>query len=180
MTNNIKKLLNYSYDCVRQSLKANSFNNIKEGVYIIENNIFAADDKKINEIMSKHALNKSTINLLYSELFIKNDKLYTPLLYSECELIRDGGKIKIEKEENYTLNVGAIANLLADNEEEEKIEYIINELLDVAIIDIEKVMTGLLNIDNLEFIKQNALILAKLPESTAGLLNELKKISELY
>jgi len=178
----IKKLLNYQYDCVRQAIKSASFNNLdsnKENkILLVDTDIFNGDNKEIIEIMTKQALNKSTINLLYSELFIKGNNLYTPLLYSEAQFLREGDKIRLETEEEKTLNIGAVANLM--NGEEEKIEAIIEQLLDVEACDLPMVMRGLLNMGGVEIIQQRAVILAKLPDSTAGLLNELKVISNEY
>ena len=177
--NNIKKLCLYMYDCTRQAIKSASFNNLKDSdILIIDNDIFNGDDKNIIEIMTKYALNKSSMSLLYSDLFIKGNKLYTPLLYSEAELIREGDKIRLITEEEKTLNIGAVANLMSG--EEEKIEAIIEQLLDVEACDLPTVMGGLLNMENVEIIKQRAIILAKLPDSTAGLLNELRTIAEEY
>lgn len=175
--NNVKKLCNYMYDCTRQAIKSASFNNLSDkDILIIDDDIFNGDDKKIIEIMTKYALNKSSMSLLYSDLFIKGDKLNTPLLYSNAELIREGDKIRLETEEEKTLNIGAVANLMSG--EEEKIEAIAEQLLDVEACDLPTVMGGLLNMDGIEIINQRAIILAKLPDSTAGLLNELKQIAE--
>lgn len=186
MTNNIKKLCNYMYDCTRQAIKSSSFNNLtsnKENkIFLTDAVEFEGDNKEIIDLMTKHALNGQTMDLLHSEIFIKGEKgknkFYSPLLYSEAKLYREGDKIKLEKEENQSLNIGIIANLCEG--ESEQVENIIEQLLDVDACDLSTVMNGLLNMDGIEIIKQNAIILAVLPNSTAGLLSELKKIAENY
>ena len=183
----IKKLVNYQYDCIRQAIKSSSFNNLNgckdNKIIVFNDDTFNGDDKDINEIMTKYALNKSTMQLLYSNLFIKGekgrDKFYTPLLYSDARLYRDGDKIHLDIDEDMTLNIGMISNLM-DATEEDKIEAIIGQLLDIETCDLLTTMGGLLDLTGMEIIKQKAIILTKMPESTAGLLNELKIISELY
>lgn len=182
----IKKLVNYQYDCVRQAIKSSSFNNLmssKENkILLVDSDMFAGDDKEVIEIMTNYALNKTTMDLLYSELFIKGEKgrnkIYTPLTYCTACLSREGDKIKLEQEENESLNLGVVAALM--DTDEEKIENIVNQLLDVETCDLMTVMGGLLNMDGIGIIKQRAIILAKMPDSTAGLLNELRQISEMY
>ena len=78
------------------------------------------------------------------------------------------------------MNIGAIVNFIDNNENEEKIGYIIDQLTDIEQCDLPIVMQGLLNMEDTKIINQRAIILTKMPESTAGLLNELKTISELY
>jgi len=177
----IKKLLNYQYDCIRQAIKSSSFNNLlsnKENKIVnIKGDIFKGDNKEIIDIMTRYALNKSTMNLLYADLFLKGEKVFTPLIYCEAELKRQGDKIELIKGEN-TLNAGIIASLLENDEE--KIENIIEQLLDVQTCDFITILKGLINLSDYEIIKQEAIILAKMPESTAGLLNELKIISQNY
>ena len=182
MKANIKKLLQYQYECIRQSIKASSFNNLESNkenkILIIEGDIFKGDNKNIIDMMTKYALNKSNMSLLYSELFIKGNKIYSPIVYCTAELIRENDKIILKKDENFELNVGVIANLCEG--EEEKIENIMSQLLNVDCCDLPTVMNGLLNMEDIEIIKQRAIILAKMPDATAGLLNELKTIAELY
>lgn len=186
MSKEIKKLCSYMYDCVRQSIKSAAFNNLNSNkdnrVLIIKDDTFRGDDKDIIDIMTKAALNKSTMDLLYSDLFIKGargkNKFYTPLLYSPAELSRVGNKIKLYTDGEATLNIGIIANLT--DGEEEKIENVIRQLMDVSACDLPTVMRGLLNLDGVQIIKQKTIILARLPDSTAGLLNELKIISNEY
>ena len=183
---NVKKLCNYMYDCTRQAIKSSSFNNLSNNkenkILITDLTEFAGDDKEIIELMTKHALNGSTMDLLFSDILIKGEKgknkFYSPLLYSEAKLYREGDKIRLEKEENQGLNFGIIANLCEG--EEEEIQNIIEQLSNIEACDLPTVMNGLLNMEGMEIIKQNALILAALPNSTAGLLSELKQIAELY
>lgn len=184
--NNVKKLCNYMYDCTRQAIKSSGFNNLSSNkdnkIVITDLTEFQGDNKEIIELMTKHALNGQTMNLLFSDIFIKGEKgknkFYSPLLYSEAKLYREGDKIKLEKEENQSLNLGIIANLCEG--EEEEIQNIIEQLSNIEACDLLTVMNGLLNMEGMEIIKQNAIILAALPNSTAGLLSELKQISELY
>lgn len=182
----IKKISNYMYDCVREAFKSSAFHNLKSNkankIVVTNATEWAGDDKGIIEVMTKAALNKATMNLIYGEMFLAGErgkqKFYTPLIYSDCELKRAGGAIVAEVNEEKTLNIGAISCLLGDNAEE--VENIIEQLMEVPINDFETVLKGLVNLDGLEIVKQKAVILAKLPDATSGLLNELKQISELY
>jgi hypothetical protein len=104
------------------------------------------------------------------------------LLYCEAELIREGDKIRLAyDEEGMGVNVGLISSLL-DNDMD-TIEHVINDLLEIdepCKIDFKKVLSGLINLDGLTIVNNEAIILTKTPESIAGLVNELKIISELY
>ena len=187
--NNVKKLTLYCLDCVKATGKASGFNNLKsnkENKIIITNATeFEADDKEIIEMMTLQALNKSTMSIIKGGLFLEGqrgkDKFYSPLLYSEAELIREGDKIKLVSDDEKSVNVGLISSLLENDSE--KVENIISQLLEIEQpekIDFKKVLSGLINLDGFEIKEENAVILAKMPENIAGLINELKTIAELY
>ena len=183
--NNIQKLCSYCLDCVKAT-RSTAFNNLKSSkdnkIIITSANEFAADNKDIIDIMTKQALNKSTMGIfkgMYIIEGIKNkNKYYAPLLYADAELIRNGDKITLDYDmDGFMLNVGLIASLLDNNEE--KIENIISQLLEIENpekIDFEKVLNGLINLDGMTIKKDEAIILSKTPESVAGLINELKLI----
>jgi hypothetical protein len=187
--NNIKKLVLYSLDCAKATGRTSGFNNLKsnkENKIIITNDIeFEADNKEITEIMTLQALNKSTMSIIKGGLFLEGqkgkDKFYSPLLYSEAELIREGDKIKLVCDDEMSVNVGLISSLLENDSE--KVENIISQLLEIEQpekIDFKKVLSGLINLDGFEIKEQNAVILARIPENLAGLISELKTIAELY
>ena len=100
------------------------------------------------------------------------------MTYSNAILYREDNKIKLEYDVESTLNIGLISNLMCCDEEQ--IQNIIEQLLDVEECNLEIIMRGLLNMEGIEIKKQKTLVLAVLPNSTAGLLNELKQIAELY
>lgn len=188
--NNTKKLILYCLDCVRACGRSSAFNNLKgnkDNKIIITNNIeFEADNKEINDIMTKYALNKSTMGIYAGRLFLegerKKEKFYSPLLFTEAELIREGDKIKLQYDKDcMSVNVGLIAALL--DKDSDIIEHTINEILNIeepCKIDFKKVLSGLIDIEGMTIKEENAIILTKTPESVAGLINELKTISELY
>lgn len=190
--NNIKKLTLYCLDCVKATGKNAAFNNLrgnKENKVIITNDfVFESDNKEIIDILTKYALNKSTMSLFYGSLFIEGEKnknkYYSPLLFTECELIREGDKITLNYDkDSMSINISVISSLL-DNNDSDIIENVINTLLNIdepLNIDLKKVLSGLINLDGLTITEnQNAIILTKTPESVAGLVNELKTIAELY
>ena len=76
--NNIKKLCLYQYDCLRQAIKSSSFNNLESNkdnkIILTDATEFDFDNSEIIDIMTRHALNQSTMSLLYSDLFIKGNK----------------------------------------------------------------------------------------------------------
>lgn len=189
--NNIKKLTLYCLDCVKSTSKNSDFVNLQKNkdnkVIITDLNEFEADNKNIIEIMTKRALNKTTMSIYKGFLILEGargkDKFYSPLLYCEAELIREGDKIKLQyDEDDMGVNVGLIAALLDNNAD--IIENTINELLSIENplqIDFKKVLSGLINnIEGMTITDNEALILAKTPDSVAGVINELKAISELY
>jgi len=188
--NNVKKLTLYCLDCVKASGRVSGFNNLKSNkenkIIITDATEFEADNKEIIEIMTLQALNKSTMSIIKGGLFLEGqrgkDKFYSPLLYSEAELIREGDKIRlVSDEEGMSVNVGLISSLLENDSE--KVENIISQLLEIENpekIDFKKILSGLINLDGFEIKEQNAVILAKMPENIAGLINELKTIAELY
>lgn len=187
---NVKKLVLYCLDCVKATGKASGFNNIKSNkenkIIITDSTEFEADNKEIIEMMTLQALNKSTMSIIKGGLFLEGsrgkDKFYSPLLYSEAELIREGDKIKLVcADDEMSVNVGLISSLLENDSE--KVENIISQLLEIENpekIDFKKVLSGLINLDGFEIKEENAVILAKMPENIAGLINELKMIAELY
>ena len=186
MNNNIVKLCNYMHDCVRESLKSSSFRNLKSckdnKIIITDLDIFESDNKEIIDLMTLSKLNQSTMDLLQGQYILSGkrgkDVYFTPLLYCNAEFKRIGDKIKLETEEEKTLNIGAISSLLSNNEEE--IELIISQLLEVETADFITVLKGLIDLDGFEILDKKAVILAKLPEATAGVLRELQTISEYY
>ena len=187
--NNVKKLSLYCLDCVKATGRASGFNNLKSNkenkIIITDSTEFEADNKEIIEIMTLQALNKSTMSIIKGGLFLEGsrgkDKFYSPLLYSEAELIREGDKIKLLTDDEMSVNVGLISSLLENDSE--KVENIISQLLEIESpekIDFKKVLSGLINLEGLTITNNNAVILAKMPDNICGLVNELKQIAELY
>lgn len=194
--NNVKKLALYCLDCVQATGRSSAFNNLrssKENKIIFTNDTeFNADNKEIVEIMTLQALNNSTMSIILGSLFLEGsrgrEKFFSPLLYTEAELIREGDKIKLVYDEGsgMIVNYGLISSLL-DNNDMDIIENTINQLMDIENpekIDFITVLKGLINLDNMDITikedKQHAIILAKTPESVAGLVNELRQIAENY
>ena len=187
---NIKRLVLYCLDCVKATGRANnSFNNLKSNkenkIIITDSTEFEADNKEIIEIMTLQKLNKTTMAIIKGGLFLEGsrgrDKFYSPLLYSEAELIREDDKIKLITDDGMSVNVGLISSLLENDSE--KIENIISQLLEIdnpEKIDFKKVLSGLINLEGLAIKEQNAVILANIPNNTAGLIQELKQIADLY
>ena len=187
--NNIKKLALYCLDCVKATGRASGFNNLKSNkenkIIISDSKVFESDNKEIIEIMTLQALNKSTMSIIKGGLFLEGqknkDKFYSPLLYCEAELIRNGDKIELLTDDEMSVNVGLISSLLENDSE--KVENIISQLLEIENpekIDFKKVLSGLINLDSFEIKEENAVILARIPENLAGLISELKTIAELY
>lgn len=181
----IKKLINYSLDCVKVIGRSDAFNNLKEDeILLIQKDEFSTNEKEIIEIMTKYALNRSTMNLLKGKIFIQGEKINTPLIYCEIELKRESDKIKIEQVGEYTINYSLISAFLENKEEIiENVVNQLNEIEDIENIDLISVLTGLIPSIN-EKMKiekeKEAIILTKSPESTAGLINELKEIVKFY
>ena len=187
--NNTKKLLLYSLDCIKATAKNSVFNNIKGNkenkIIITDSKEFKADNKEIIEIMTKYALNKTTMGIYAGALILSGTKgkeqFYSPVLYTDAELVRDGDKIRlVYDEDGMNINVGLIASLLENNEEE--IEKVINDLLNIESpekIDFKKVLSGLINMENITIKDEKAIILSKTNESIAGLINELQEIIKL-
>lgn len=186
---NVKKLVLYCMDCVKATGRASGFNNLKsnkENKIIITNaNEFESDDKEIIEMMTLQALNKSTMSIINGGLFLEGsrgrDKFYSPLLYSEAELVREGDKIKLVADDDMSINVGLISSLLENDSD--IVENTITQLLEIEQpekIDFKKVLSGLINLEGLTITNNNAVILAKMPENIAGMISELKQIAELY
>lgn len=190
-SNNVKKLVNYMSECVKyQGRTNNAFNNLKSNkdnkIIMTDATEFEADNKEIIEMMTLQALNKNTMSIIKGGLFLEGergrDKFFSPLLYSEAELIREGDKIRlICDDDGMSVNVGLISSLLENDSE--KVENIISQLLEIEQpekIDFKKVLSGLINLDGFEIKEENAIILAKTPDNIQGLLSELKQIDELY
>ena len=185
MSDLIRKLINYSLDCVKTIGRSDAFNNLKKDeILIIQKDEFSANEKDIVEIMTKYALNRSTMNLLKGKIFIQGEKINTPLIYCEIALIRENNKIKIEQISDYTINYSFISSLLKDeNEIIENIVEQLNGIDEIEKVDLISILSGLIPSIN-EKMKiekdKEAIILTKSPESTAGLINELRLISEAY
>ena len=186
----IKKLCLYCLDCIKSSGKNTAFNNLKGNkdnkITITDAEQFKADNKEIIDIMTLQALNKSTMQIfkgyLIAEGTIKNQKYCTPLLYMPAELERNGDKINLICDDDFEINYSFISSLL-DNDVE-KVEIIVNQLQQIEEpekIDFTAVLKGLIpDINKLSIKNKQAVILAKNPENIAGLINELKMISEEY
>lgn len=192
--NNILKLSNYMLDCVKATQKASGFNNISKDKKInFCSNGWAVDNKEINEILTESALNKSTMTLIYGTCFINAQKgremFYSPLLYAECKLMRQDDKIMpvIDFENDLTINYGVIASLFNNDLEliENKMEQL-TEIINPMACDFRAILQGLFGEEVMEenkikFLeKEEKLILSKIPENLAGLINELKIIIKEY
>lgn len=189
--NNVKKLVGYSMDVLKTLGRKSAFNNLKgnkENKIIIMNaEEWQADYKEIVEMMTTQALNKTTMTI-YKGFYtvegeIKKEKFYSPLLYCEAQIIREGDKLKLDYDkDDIEINYSLVSSLL-DNDDE-KIEAIVNQLMDISNpeeIDILSVLSGLIpSINQLNIKKENLVILAKNSEHIAGMLNELKQIYEMY
>ena len=182
MTNNIKKLTSYCLDCVKSTTKGN----MKAEKIIIDNNngLFNADNKEINDIMIKAKLNQSTMSLIYGfKWFIKENN--TPLMYyTDIEIIREAEKIKILlDDDDLQINFNFLASLF-DNDIEivENITEQLTDLIDLKNINFEAVLMGLIGdkLTSYTIEHKNALMLVKMPENTAGLINELNQIIREY
>ena len=183
MTNNIKKLCLYCLDWIKSTAKGNMK---AEKTIITIDGVFNADNKEINDLLIKSKLNQSTMQLIYGfKWFIKENN--TPLLYySDIEIIRESDKIKILfDDDNLTINFNFLASLF-DNDIE-IVENITEQLTDFTTIDLKNidfkaVLTGLIGekLKDYTIINQNAVMLVKMPENTAGLINELNQIIKEY
>ena len=188
MSENVKKLCLYCADCVKSSNRA--FNNLKSNkdnkIIYTDSSEFAADDKAIIDMMTLAALNKSTMGIYKGSLFLEGEKgrnkYYSPLLYAPAELVREGDKIILQYDnDNICINIGLISSLLENDSD--IVENVINQLMEIeepACVDFESILRGLINLDGFEIKKENAIFLSKTAENVAGLINELKRISEVY
>lgn len=196
--NNILKLSNYMLDCVSSLQKVSGFNNVSKDKKIdFCANGWAVDNKEINEILTESALNKSTMTLIYGTCFINAQKgrevFYSPLLYAECKLIRQDDKNiimpVIDFENDLTINYGVIATLFNNDLEliENKMEQL-TEIINPMACDFRAILQGLfgeevMEDNNIKFLdnnKEEKLILSKIPENLAGIINELKIIIKNY
>ena len=178
----INKICLYSYDIIREEFKSNSFKDLKSNK---NNKIIFIDGEKmpigkeIIDVMQSYELNKGGLNLLYGSYFLDGEKIFTPLIYQDLKLNVDGDAINFNISDEKNLNVGAISSLLENDEE--KIELIVQQLIDnIENPNIDKLLASLVNMQGVEIQRKNAIILAKLPNATAGLLEELKEISKIY
>ena len=165
----INKICLYSYDIIREEFKSNSFKNLKSNK---DNKIIFVDgekmpiNKEIMDVMQSYELNKGGLNLLYGSYFLEGEKIFTPLIYQDLKLNVDGDAINFNISDEKNLNVGAISSLLENNEE--KIELIIQQLIDnIDNPNIDKLLASLVNMQDVEIQRKNAIILAKLPNATA-------------
>ena len=181
----IKKLALYCYDCIREEFKSASFRNLESDknniIYETSETIFNGDNENMLEIMTKYQLNKSDRALIYGEMFLTGEKgknkYFTPLIYHNVNIIRENDTLKLVFEDDEPiLNVGAISSLLVGNDD--NISIIIEQLMEtINESDFKGILRGLLNLEGLNILEdKKAVILAKLPEATAGLLNELQEI----
>lgn len=188
---NVKKLILYSMDCLRAMGRNSAFNNLKGNkdnkIIVADVEEWQADCKEIVEIMTTQALNKTTMSIYKGMLIaqgeIKKEKFYSPLLYCEAQLIREGDKIKLEYDkDDIEINYGLLSSLL-DNDNE-IVETVVNQLMNISNpeeVDFLSVLSGLIpSINQLTVKDENVVILAKNAEHIAGMLNELKQISEMY
>lgn len=188
MSENVKKLCLYCANCVKSSNRA--FNNLKSNkdnkIIYTDSSEFKADDKAIIDMMTLAALNKSTMGIYKGFLFLEGEKgrnkFYSPLLYAPVELIREGEKIILQYDnDNICINISLISSLLENDSD--IVENVINQLMEIeepSSVDFESILRGLINLDGFEIKKENAIFLSKTAENVAGLINELKKISEIY
>lgn len=179
--NNIKKLCSYCLDCVKSTAKGNM--KAEKTITTIDG-VFNADNKDINDLLIKSKLNQSTMQLIYGyKWFIKENN--TPLMYyTDVEIIRESDKIKILlNDDNLTINFNFLASLF-DNDIEivENITEQLTDLTDLKNINFKAVLMGLIGekLKDYTIINQNALMLVKMSENVAGLINELKQIEAEY
>ena len=187
--NNVKKLCNYMADSIRECLKSSSFRNLnscKDNRVIITNETeFLSDNKEVIEVQTLYKLNSATLDLLYAEKFLtgkfKNDVYYTPLIYCNCQIVREDDKLKLEIDnENKSINISALTNLISGNEEQ--IESVVEDIMSIDNIElnIEKVLEGLINLDGLKIEDKKGIVLARIPDASASMIKELRQIAEMY
>ena len=178
-TSNINKLASYCLDCIKYSGRGMAFNNLKKAKIIPAMEQYRADNKAVIDIMTSYAMASDTMSLIYGCNFLTGSRAkvnyYTPLLYTEARLTRDGSIIRLEHGHDMSINVGVIAELLqADSDE---VESIINDITDIGASDVKSVIKGILpDMEGLRIDNKQSIILSKYPESTAGLISELKRI----
>lgn len=182
----ITQLAKYCYDCIREEFKSSSFRNLdsdKNNLLFFTNKLsWQADNQEVLEIAMKYELNKTDRALIYGTKFLSGtkgkNKYFTPLVYQNLTIENHGAKLVGHLDNELILNVGAISSLLS--EDEEQASMIISQLMEVVNEDVfEKVLTNLVNLEDFTIDnKSSAVILAKLPDASAGLLNELEKIAE--
>ena len=185
---NVKKLVNFMYGITKAETKASAFNNLESckdnKILITDKTVFEGDDKEVIELQTLHALNQYSMNLIKGEYILigskGKQKFKTPLFYTDIKLQRNGDKIEVIEEGERTLNIGAVSCVVGENES--LIETTIENLMQCEEIEnFEEIFRALIPLDeNLRIEKQTALILAKLPDSTMTILNELKELSKIY
>lgn len=187
--NNIIKLCSYCLKCLKSTSKNTAFNNVKNCKMLIlddKTNIFESDNKKIIELMTLKKLNKDTMNLYLGYNFfiksIENNKIYSPLLYCDADLIRQDDKIILSYDlSELKPNINVISSIL-NSSDDEIIENIVSQILELENldkIDFCAVLNGLMDLKNYNIFTQTALILAEIPENISGICKELKEIIKL-
>jgi len=151
----IKRLSLYLHDCVREEVKSATFRNLKQDkdnkwIFLDgEEKLFAnpqrplkldGSNNKITELMLHAEISQKEKYLIYGYLFLsgrsskrKNSpEFLTPLLYMPCKLERDGININCSlTEESLSLNTGALAGLIKQDDEDE-VEHLFEGLIDVV------------------------------------------------
>ena len=196
--NNVKKLCGYMADSIRECLKSSSFRNLnscKDNRVIITNETeFLSDNKEVIEVQTLYKLNSATLDLLYAEKFLtgkfKNNVYYTPLIYCNCQIVREDDKLKLEIDnENKSINISSknmnvlnkkFFNLISGNEEQ--IESVVEDIMSIDNIElnIEKVLEGLINLEGLKIEDKKGIVLARIPDASASMIKELRQIAEMY
>ena len=181
----ITQLAKYCYDCIREEFKSSSFRNLDSDknnlLYLTNKLTWQADNQQVLDIAMKYELNKTDRALIYGSKFLTGtkgkNKYFTPLVYQNLTIENQGAKLVGSLDNEKILNVGAISSLLS--EDEEQASMIISQLMEVINKDIfDKVLTNLVNLENFSIDNKNsAIILTKLPDASAGLLNELEQIA---
>lgn len=165
----IKKLCLYSYDCIKESLKSNQFLNLKNDCLINPDSL-KMNNQKLNKLLIDFKKNRLNKNIYYGKYFIKCDGIYSPLIYADIEIIQNNDNYEIQYNSDYELNINLLINLLNNND----YEFIINTLLNYS--DDDKKPEVLKVLTEIETTKDEYIIFSTVPDSTAGILNELKII----
>lgn len=166
----IKKLCCYSYDCIKESLKSNQFLNLKNDCLINPDSL-KMNNQKLNKLLIDYKKNRLNKNIYYGKYFIKQDNnIYSPLIYADIEINQNNNNYEINYKSDFELNINLLINLLNNND----YEFIINTLL--SCLDDDKKPDVLKALTGIETTKEENIIFSNVPDSTAGILNELKII----